>query len=259
MSKEIVTKSMAVFPRFAACFPDIVAAQSTRYGGVSKGSYGTLNLGTNTEDAEEDTERNKELFCDFLNIEPDGLAKSRQVHGTEILYCTSPGKFEGYDALVTDHPNIWLAVSTADCVPVLLYNSDKKVCAAIHAGWKGTVAGITGKVLNFMTLNFGCKHAYTYAYIGACIAYCSFEVGDEVAVQFDVSQKRQGKVPGKYFVDLKETNKAQLLNSGVEAAHIEVSPYDTYAEENLFYSHRRDKGVTGRMWSVIGIKDRFDQ
>lgn len=124
---------------------DIIAAQSTRHGGVSPAPFDTLNLGKSTGDDPSNVLENRRIFCSQLGYSPEQLAWSKQTHGDEIRIVEAPGGSEGHDALVTDVPRILLAVSTADCTPVLICDPVKRVVAAVHAGWKGTVARLAAK------------------------------------------------------------------------------------------------------------------
>lgn len=234
-------------------FSELIVAQSTRHGGVSPVPYSSLNLGGSTQDTPENVRENHRIFWDSLEIDGASVAKSHQIHGTEVLQVTKPGRFEGYDALVTDQKNIVLAVTIADCTPVLIYDAKKKIIAAIHAGWRGTVAGIVSKTVAIMEESYGSAPANCYAFIGACIDECSFEVGQEVADEFESEFKRFDESIGKYFIDLKLANKAQLVAAGILEESIEVSPLSTVTDNADFFSYRLEKGVTGRMLAVIGM------
>jgi YfiH family protein len=236
-----------------ASFPGLVAAQSTRHGGVSSAPYYSLNLGKSTDDDPDHVAENRRRFCAALGFRPEQLALSRQVHGDRIQVVSAPGLSEGFDALVTDQPGILLGVSVADCTPTLIFYQKNKAIAAIHAGWKGTAAGIVAKTLNFMAEQFGSIGANCRAYVGTCIDECSFEVGDEVATVFADHFKRFDADKGKFFVDLKKANTAQLLAFGIPADQIEISPYSTVLHNEDYFSHRQEKGITGRMLAVIGL------
>lgn len=236
-------------------FPELIVAQSTRHGGVSLAPFLSLNLGGSTQDLPENVRENHRIFWESLEIDGRSVAKSHQVHGTEVLKVTEPGRFEGYDALVTDQKNIVLAVTIADCTPVLLYDVKRQVIAAVHAGWRGTVAGIVSKTVATMKENYGTDPADCYAFIGACIDECSFEVGQEVAEEFESEFKRFDESIGKYFIDLKLANKSQLVAAGILGENIEVSPLSTVINNTDFFSYRLEKGVTGRMLAVIGMRE----
>ncbi|MBP6811027.1 MAG: peptidoglycan editing factor PgeF [Saprospiraceae bacterium] len=240
-------------PKIFTQFPNLAAAQSTRHGGVSPAPYHSLNLGKSTADDPANVAENRRRFCAALGFEPAQIAWSKQVHGDQIRLITEPGGAEGFDALVTNVPGILLAVSVADCTPILVYDARQQAMAAIHAGWRGTVAEIVAKTLIFMQKAFGTSGEDCFAYIGACIDECSFEVGDEVAVAFTEPFKRFDAQAGKFFVDLKKANAAQLLAFGIPEAQIEISPYCTMRHSTDFFSHRKDKGLTGRGLGVIGL------
>jgi len=243
---------MIITPSIFTAFPQLVAAQSTRHGGVSLAPYHSLNLGKSTADDPTNVAENRRRFCAALGFKPEQMAWSKQVHGDQIRQVTEPGGGEGFDALVTDQPGILLAVSIADCTPILIYDKRQNAVAAIHAGWRGTVSGIVDKTLIFMEKTFGTRAEDCFAYIGACIDQCSFEVGDEVATEFAEPFKRFDAARGKYFVDLKKANAAQLLGFGIPENHLEISPYCTMLHSEYFFSHRKDQGVTGRGMAVIG-------
>jgi polyphenol oxidase len=245
---------LIIRPEIFDSFRNLRAAQSTRIGGVSKAPYESMNLGSNTADDKDDIEQNKRLFTKQLGFEPSEIVRSKQVHGNEILIADEPGYYEGYDAIVTDKKNLLLAISTADCTPILIYDEGTNAIAAIHAGWKGTKDNLVALTLFKMQEIFGSKAENLFAYIGPCIAECSFEVDADVAQYFDDPFSRFDSKKGKYFIDLKGHNKNQLLHFGIIDKNIEVSEYDTFERTDLFYSHRKEKGVTGRMWSVIGLK-----
>lgn len=245
---------MTILPSIFAPFPTLVAAQSTRHGGVSPAPYHSLNLGKNTDDAPANLAENRRRFCSALGFRPEQMAWSKQVHENKILHVTQSGGAEGFDALVTNVPGILLSVSVADCTPILVYDARNQAISAIHAGWRGTVAGIVAQTLTFMGMEFGTAGKDCYAYIGACIDECSFEVGDEVAAAFARPFKRFDTERNKFYVDLKKANAAQLLAFGVPETQIEISPYCTLRHHEDFFSHRKDGGVTGRGLGVIGLR-----
>lgn len=246
---------MIISPKIFQKYEKLFAAQSTRLGGFSKPPYESMNLGNNTHDDKETILKNKEIFLSQFGIGVSQIVKAKQSHSDNILIANKAGEYyEGYDALVTNKEELYLAVSTADCTPILMYDPDKKVSAAIHAGWKGTKDHIVYKTALKLREVYGSDAKDLLVYIGACIGECSFEVDADVAQYFDDPHCRYDSDKCKYFINLKGHNKAQLLHFGVPENNIEVSPYDTFVDSDLFYSHRRDKGVTGRMWSVIGMK-----
>lgn len=234
-------------------FPQVVAAQSTRHGGVSPVPFHSLNLGKNTGDAPSNVAENRRLFCTGLGFSANQMAWAKQVHGHQIHLVHEPGGVEGFDALVTNKPGIMLSVSVADCTPILVFDAHKNVVAAIHAGWRGTVAGIVAQTLQFMAEHFGTRGNDCFAYVGACIEECSFEVGDEVAAEFSAAFKRFDTGRGKYFVDLKKANTAQLQAFGLPENQIEISPFCSVIHHHDFFSHRKSGGKTGRGLGVISL------
>ncbi|MEO6288147.1 MAG: peptidoglycan editing factor PgeF [Dyadobacter sp.] len=240
-------------PSIFSGYPGLVAAESTRHGGVSTAPYHSLNLGGSTQDSPEHVAENNRRFFDALNVPLHQVAKSHQVHGTDILTVTASGRFEGYDALITNLPDVQLAVTVADCTPILIYDPTEKAMAAIHAGWRGTAGQIVKKTVEAMEKAFGTKAEDCLAYIGTCIDECSFEVGDDVAQHFDPTHKRWDAEKEKFFVDLKLANKHQLLFAGLKPDNVEVSNYSTVLHNEDYFSYRHEKGLTGRMLATIGI------
>jgi len=241
---------------FAAC-PALVAAESTRHGGVSPAPYHSLNLGKNTTDSPENTAENRRRFCAALGFPSEQLAWSKQVHGADILVATAPGGAEGFDALVTQIPGVFLSVSVADCTPVLVFDPAHRAVAAIHAGWRGAAADIVGKTLRVMAEQFGTRGADCLAYVGTCIDECSFEVGAEVAAEFEPAFKRYDPGCDRFFVDLKNICRSQLLAAGLSSENIEISPFSTVLHNEHYFSHRKEGGVTGRMLAVIGLREEI--
>lgn len=245
-----VYRTPALFTQFG----ELTAAESTRHGGISPAPYHSLNLGYNTNDRPENTTENRRLFFTALGIRPDQLASSHQCHSTSILTATQSGRFDGYDALITNKPGLLVAVSIADCVPILVYDQVRRVVAAVHAGWRGTVGGIVSKTLQTMQKQFGTQPGDCMGYVGTCIDETSFEVGPEVADAFAAEFVRASGQPGTFLVDLKRANARQLTDFGLPAVQIELSPYSTVLNNNDYFSHRAERGTTGRMLAVIGLK-----
>lgn len=235
-------------------FPHLIAAESTRHGGVSPAPFHALNLGKSTADNPDNVAENRRRFCAALDFETNQLAWSKQVHGTDIRHVTSPGGAAGFDALISAEPGVMLAVSVADCTPILIYDAKNRAVAAVHAGWRGTVGAIAAETLLRMQAEFGTSGADCRVYIGTCIDECSFEVGEEVAEAFRADFKRWDAERQKFFVDLKKANLAQVLDFGVPETQFEVSPFSTVLHNEDYFSHRHEKGTTGRMMAVIGIR-----
>lgn len=243
-------------PAIFTGFPALVAAESTRHGGVSPIPFASLNLGINTPDREQNVIENRRRFFEAIDAAGYPFASSHQVHGTDIIYTAEAQRYEGYDALITDKPGLLIGVTIADCVPILIYDHTHRAVAAIHAGWRGTVGGIVTKTLGLMQQQFGTLAGQCHAYIGTCIDETSFEVGPEVAEQFAPEFKRTDSGTGKYRVDLKAANRKQLTDFGIPAAQIGVSPFSTVLDNDDYFSYRAEKGQTGRMLAVIGLREQ---
>jgi YfiH family protein len=238
---------------------ELIALQSTRKGGASNGVYSSLNLGSNTGDRRDLVYENTRRLCVAAGINPGQLVSSDQVHGTEILYAEKPGRYHGYDSLVTDKNNLFLCIFTADCYPVLIYDPRHNASGAIHAGWKGSAGQIVSKTIATMVVRFSSIPAECLAFIGTGISANAYEVDKEVAKEFPPdTSKRCTYSPDeeKYLLDLGLVNYRQLLSSGITASNIERSPFCSYGDKDLFFSYRRDQGKTGRMVSLIGVGQR---
>ena len=196
----------------------------------------------------------------------EGFAFTRQVHGTEIRYAAEadrrmpplPIRPEDCDGLITDRPGVPLCVFTADCVPVLLSEPERGIVCAVHSGWRGTVQDMMGAAVRSITA-MGGRSENIRAAVGPAISRCCFEVGPEVkeAVEALLGPDADGLcppeegVPGKFLVDLKETNRRRLLQLGVAAEHIDVSADCTMCMSDVYWSHRATKGRRGTMASII--------
>ena len=234
----------SVFP------PGVVAASSTRRGGVSPLPLG-MNLSFKVGDAQENVTRNRLMFFGGLGIPPDRLAIPGQVHGTSVRVVKNPGEYPETDGLLTAEPGLFLCVSTADCVPILLFDPVRRAVGAVHAGWRGTAAGIAAGGIRMMEKEFGTSAGDVLAYIGPAAGACCYNVGEELEPQFPAGCVAHRD--GRTYVDLKETNRRMLLEEGVIAGRVETSPFCTISDSTLFHSHRRDGSRSGRMMAVIGL------
>lgn len=176
------------------------------------------------------------------------LATLKQIHSAECV--TGEGRsgvLAEADALLEDTPGSVVAVKTADCIPVLLVDERRRAVAAVHAGWRGTVAGIVGRAIAAMRERFGSGAGDLHAAIGPGIGRCCYEVGPEVAAHFGEQ--------GRAHIDLPAANRAQLLSAGVTPHRIYASNLCTQCRPDEFHSFRRDKERAGRLHSFVGIVD----
>ena len=238
---------------------------STRHEGVSRPPYNSLNLGINTQDQQANVEGNRSLLARAFGVNQEALVTPRQVHGSDILVINEPNEdyshflsVEG-DAVITNQPNVLIGVCVADCAPILLFDPDKKVVAVVHAGWKGTAAGLVAKTVAGMQSEFGSNPARLHAAIGPCIQKCCYEVDEPVkkaflqsGVSWDLCAEL--KSPGKWHLDLAAANRALLLQSGLPADSIQVSDQCVCCHSEQFFSYRRDKEESGRQMGFIMLK-----
>lgn len=162
---------------------------------------------------------------------------------------------EDCDALITDVKGVVLNVLTADCVPILLYDKQKEVVAAVHAGWKGTKAQIVYKTVQKMTEMYGCDPKEIIAGVAPSIGRCCYEVGEDVAEHFFDIPKGFSPVGEKFMLDLPFINQQQLLSAGVQEENIEMSHTCTACNVERFFSYRKEQGCSGRFMSMIGMKN----
>lgn len=245
-------------PSIFASEPEVLAAQSLRYGGVSEAPFDSLNLGLSSGDRQEYVLHNREIFYTALSVSPARVALSHQTHSDHILRVDSPGRYSDFDALMTNQRNLFITVSVADCTPILIYDRAHKAIAAVHAGWRGTAQKILYKTLLAMKEAFGTQAKDCLAYIGTCISAESYAVDADVAQHFEPAFKVYDSVSRKFFLDLKAANAHQLYAFGLEKAQVEISPYCSYREHRYFFSYRyavhHTQGRTGRMQAIIGLR-----
>ena len=259
MGVPLLDKRMLEYERMKS-YPNIFCFSTTRHGGCGEGTYASFNCTHYCGDRSEHVVANRRTLCTLLPEEPSALVVPVQTHGTEVRDITSlpvdEKELEGVDAVMTSLPGCCLCVSTADCIPVLLYDTARQVVAAVHAGWRGTAAGIVGKTLDAMALRYGTEGRNVVACIGPGISLESFEVGDEVYEAFasaGFDMQRIARRYDKWHIDLWEANQLQLLERGVEAGNIEVAGICTYKEYEHFFSARRMGIRSGRILTGILI------
>ena len=247
--------------------PEVKAFSTTRQGGCSEGNYGQFNINRYCGDSPEHIAQNRQALCQLLDIDDRHLLMPHQVHLTEVatidadfLRLTADERqqrLEGVDAVMTDMSGVCVGVSTADCIPVLLYDAEKHAVCAIHAGWRGTVARIVEKAVKAMTATYGTNPSNLVAQIGPGISLDSFEVGDEVYDAFaqagfnmqSISERRE-----KWHINLPLCNKLQLMAMGVKPEQICMSDICTYKSHDTFFSARRLGINSGRIFTAILMK-----
>lgn len=217
---------------------------STRHGGISKPPFDTLNFGGH-EDAPDAISHNRNKALAVLGLNEDLVCRLKQVHGTTVHLAT-PGVLEG-DGLVTNVPHLALAIGTADCYPILFHDATNHVIGAAHAGWRGTVGKIVAEVLLQMRA-LGANPATTQVAIGPGISTDKFEVGTDVLDQFVAAGFPSSCLHYRH-INLASANQWVAEQAGVPKENISINGRCSTGPD--FFSYRRDKGLTGRMWSVI--------
>lgn len=236
----------------ASSFPvGVTHGFTTRVGGVSTGRYATMNLGERWGDAPEAVAENLARVAGAGAFELDRLVRVRQVHGASVLDAQVVTADSEADALCSSGPEV-VAVLTADCVPILLCDLDASVVVAVHSGWKGTVANIAARAVEHM-IRAGVRPERLLAAIGPCIEREAFEVGEEVAVQFD-PRFVDRSIGAKPHVDLVACVRAQLEQAGLAVNQIERVGGCTHANPELYFSYRRDGAGIGQQMSFIGLR-----
>jgi YfiH family protein len=226
---------------------------STRHGGVSSPPYDTLNLGRHVGDDAHCVEENRRRFCASLDTNPAWLATAGQVHGSTVRVIDAPRHEPFCDGLVTTTAGLLLAVAVADCAAVLLADPIRGVAGACHAGWRGAVRGIVADTVTAMA-NRGAVPAEIRAYVSPCLSREAFEVGPEVAEQFDPAVVAHPNGTERPHVNLKAALRRQLEDTGLLSSAIEVSDRCTLQEPDHFFSYRASDGPTGRMFGAIVLR-----
>ena len=273
--------------------PWLWAGFSTRKGGVSRAysaddAPGEMNLGFTAADDRAAVEANRRLLAEAVTGDSaTPLAVVRQFHSNLVVIAGTgeaarerPRKADG---ILTREPGILVGIQVADCIPVLVVDRRKKIVAAIHAGWRGTVQRIVESGVGRMQMEFGCRPSDLIAAIGPGIGPCCYAVGEEVVSEFQsqfayadslfhevydeepvrlrypmlfLTQRAPGHSPigPQIHLDLVEANRRQLVAAGVKAKAIEVVGGCTMCRRELFFSHRGSQGHAGRMMAVVGVR-----
>ncbi len=236
-------------------------AFTTRCGGVSVGALESLNLGAHRGDEPENVAENYRRLSETVGFDLSRVVLTRQIH-SDIIRCVTASDAQGLDhgvypacdALITCDAGVTLVIFTADCTPVLLYDTRSGAVGAVHAGWRGTAADIVGKTVRAMREAFGSRPEDIRAAIGPNIGACCFETDADVpealfAAFGSAVAPFIAKSGEKYFPDLKKINAFALRRAGVE--QIEVSTLCTACRGDLFWSHRRTAGLRGSQGALI--------
>ncbi|MFT9488213.1 MAG: peptidoglycan editing factor PgeF [Tepidibacillus sp.] len=250
--------------------PNLSVGFSTRQGGQSKGNYRSMNLALHVGDDPTDVVANHQILARALGFSFDAWTSAEQVHGNNIKVVTLAERGKGRriredaiqdtDGLVTNIPDIVLTVYFADCVPIYFYDPIKQIIGLAHSGWKGTVLKIAEKMIQTFVDSFQSNVNDIQVAIGPAIGQCCYEVNDQVinpmqsSLQFIPPEMVIDKKNGHFDLDLKKINKEILLEAGILPENIEISSWCTNCNVDLFFSHRKEQGKTGRMAAWIGLR-----
>lgn len=247
----------------------VLAFSTTRHGGYSSGEYGEFNINRYCGDSEDATERNLRLLGKELGIETDRIIMPHQTHGTEVRhiaadFLTLPAEvrrliLEGVDAVTTNERGICVGVSTADCIPIIIYDEPTHAIAAVHAGWRGTVQCIVKRAVDAMRLTYGSNPTDMKAIVGPGISLAAFEVDEEVYEQFlsaGFDMEAISRRENKWHIDLPECNRRQLIDCGVSETRIIMSGICTYSRSADYFSARKLGVDSGRIYTAAMLLDK---
>ncbi|SFI61438.1 MULTISPECIES: peptidoglycan editing factor PgeF [unclassified Bacillus (in: firmicutes)] len=246
----------------------IIAGFTTKEGGVSTGPFYTMNLGLHVHDKVEDVHENRRLLAEKLHVPLETWICSEQVHDHHVAKVGKQERGKGVfsyedgipntDGIYTKDTDVLLTSCYADCVPLYFYAPSYRMIGLAHAGWKGTVKGIASEMIGKWK-DEGIPLGDIHVAIGPSIGACCYVVDERVLSA--AKQVLHSSVPydmvsdGQYAIDLKEINRLLCLQAGIKEEQIAMSSLCTSCETQLFFSHRRDHGKTGRMLSFIGFKE----
>ncbi|MBP3228414.1 MAG: peptidoglycan editing factor PgeF [Bacteroidaceae bacterium] len=245
--------------------PDVTAFATERGGGVSTGEYASMNVCHYNGDAPEAVAENRRRLAERLGIPAANIVLPRQTHSTRVALVDAPPMVNGQwstvnavDALITQTPGLCIGVSTADCIPVLLYDPRTRTAAAVHAGWRGTLGRIVRRTVEAMDALCGVRPEDLRAAIGPGISRAAYEVGDELPQAFadagfpiDQITSRSG---GRWHLNLPLANRLELRAAGVPDAHISDCGLCTYTHADRFFSARRQGIRSGRVYTAVVIR-----
>ena len=241
---------------------------STRFGGVSKGIFSSMNLAFNRGDNQDDVVENYKRLCNSIGLDFNTLVASAQDHHTFVRPVTSenygvgitkPRDMQSVDALITNEKNVTLVTYYADCTPLFFVDTKNKAIGLAHAGWRGTVGKIGAEVVKKMTELYNTDPADLVCAVGPAISKCCYEVDKACADEFyklstlDTSAFIFPKENNKFHLDLLECNRQILVEAGVKPENITLSDFCTRCNSELLWSHRATNGQRGTMCAVMSI------
>jgi YfiH family protein len=233
---------------------------ATRVGGVSNGSFASLNIGADNGDDPKNVADNQQRVMAAFGHPGELPVTVKQVHGARVVHAAEAGLNVEADAVVSDRPGDVLAVQTADCLPLLLVDADGRATAAVHAGWRGTVAGVVGATIAALRDRFGVPSTDLHAVIGPHVRAAAYQVGPEVVQAFRQAayplSVAQADAQGRYRLSVAAAVRHDLALAGVPFHHVYDVGGCTLSEPERFFSHRRDGATTGRQWALVEVPTR---
>jgi YfiH family protein len=245
---------LGIFPVTLAVAPQLETYFGSRRGGVSASPYDSLNIAMSVGDKKIRVQENRRRLLAATGIIPDHLARAGQVHGSSIAVVAGGGFYEGVDGLITAEKDLALAVSTADCYAVFVYAPSERVLAALHVGRSGAAGGIIESSLALMGGRFAADLRNCIALIGPGICRDCYEVGERHADPFPKRFRTMRR--GRWHLDLLSYCRAELERGGMRSGNIYYAGLCTSCCPELFYSYRREGGITGRHWALARIRSR---
>jgi len=248
-------------------YPWLSAGFSSRLGGVSGEPWGGLNCGLHVGDRDDDVAENRRRVAEAAGFDFRRWTCAEQTHGVDVAAVAEADAGAGRvsradalqskDALVTNAPGVMLNAFYADCVPIWFVDPARRAVGIAHAGWRGAVRDVAGETVRAMRRLYGSEPAELLAAIGPSIRGCCYEVDDGVAryIPQDSESIKASSSPGRYMLDLAIFNRQKLTEAGILPNRIELTQYCTSCRTDLFFSHRKENGRTGRMTAWIARKE----
>lgn len=255
-------------------------AFTSRHGGVTEGPRGSLNLSYSVGDEPHRVAENRRRALALVGLPPERAVVAGLVHGVRVARIDGPlpdtgpgaaagdrsGLVPGVDALVTATPGLALVVTTADCVPIFLFDPRRRAVALVHAGWRGTARGAAGHAVRALAAEYGSRPEDLWAVVGPSIGPCCYEVDEPVVAAFEEGQDgavtagpgswlRRGTSPGRWRLDLWAANRDQVIGFGVPAEQVQVAGICTACEAADFFSHRAQRGQAGRQAAILVLDE----
>jgi YfiH family protein len=256
----------------------LTAGFTSRHGGASVREFDSLNIGLHVEDSPNLVIDNRRRLAEALHIQLNECTYAEQVHGNEVQAVTKQhagagidsreSALQSKDAFITNQSGLFLHALFADCVPLFFYDPVGRAVGLAHAGWKGTVQQIAVETIGAMRRHYGTKPEHILAAIGPSIQACCYEVNDvvmlcihEVMAELEIDNQNELDQPlifeatmnDKYNLSLQQMNRQIMIKAGIMPSHIEISSLCTSCRTDLFFSHRKEAGKTGRMAAWIGL------